>query len=98
MAKLIQVIESVENKGLGIPENPIRNVTNYFSLDGELLASEDPFIPFNEMVDAISFMNEVQGIIIDNFEDNAQSDRKSRVGVSAIVNKWIEYKKRQELK
>lgn len=41
-ARIVQVIETVANRGLGIEGNPIRNVTQYWSLDGTLLAESDP--------------------------------------------------------
>lgn len=42
MAKVIQVIETEEKRGEGIADDPIRCVMQYWSLDGELLAENDP--------------------------------------------------------
>jgi hypothetical protein len=43
-AKVIQVIETTEKRGSGKDESsPIRGVTQYWSLDGELLAENDPY-------------------------------------------------------
>lgn len=42
MARLIQVIETSEVRGAGIPGNPMRRVTQYFATDGTLLAEVDP--------------------------------------------------------
>ena len=41
-AKVIQVIETVSARGAGTPENPCRIVHQYWSLEGELLAENDP--------------------------------------------------------
>jgi hypothetical protein len=51
-ARVIQVIEVVVKRGCGITycndprhvHQPIRDVTQFFSLDGELLAEQDPNI------------------------------------------------------
>ncbi len=45
MAHLEEIIVSVENKGMGEPHDPIRNVTQYWSKDGNLLAENDPLAP-----------------------------------------------------
>jgi hypothetical protein len=37
MAKIIQVIETYERKGIGTPEDPIRQVYQIWSLDGNLI-------------------------------------------------------------
>lgn len=42
MAKVIQVIETVEHRGRGVEGDPHRGVTQYWSLDGSLLAEVDP--------------------------------------------------------
>ena len=42
MAKVIQVIETEITRGKGIEGDPIRGVTQYWSLDGDLLAEHDP--------------------------------------------------------
>lgn len=41
-AKVIQVIETVSSRGKGTEENPCRWVHQYWSLEGELLAENDP--------------------------------------------------------
>jgi hypothetical protein len=42
-AKVIQVIETtLFRKGAGTPESPLRCVTQYWTLDGKLLAEVDP--------------------------------------------------------
>lgn len=40
-AKVITVIETVSVIGSGTPENPLRHMTRYWSLDGDLLAEHD---------------------------------------------------------
>ena len=41
-AKLIQVIEVERNRGRGVDGDPVRTVTQYWSVDGVLLAEKDP--------------------------------------------------------
>jgi hypothetical protein len=41
--RVIPVIQStIGRKGKGVPDDPIRVITRYFSLDGEPLAEVDP--------------------------------------------------------
>lgn len=42
MAKVIQVIETVEKRGKGVEGDMIRGVTQYWTLDGVMLAEVDP--------------------------------------------------------
>lgn len=44
MAKVIQVIETEVKRGKGVLDDPMRGVTQYWSLDGELLAEHDPIL------------------------------------------------------
>ncbi len=46
MAKLVEVIETDELRGIGTVENPIRRVQQFWSRDGELLMEKDPCDPF----------------------------------------------------
>lgn len=50
-AKVIQVIEikSLAGNGIGIEGDPLYEVTEYYSLDGELLARHNPFNPDKEL-------------------------------------------------
>jgi len=41
-AKVIEVIETKAMKGTGVQTDPVRIVTQYWSLDGKLLAECDP--------------------------------------------------------
>ncbi|APB77432.1 carboxypeptidase [Paenibacillus polymyxa] len=41
-AKVIQVIETKNDRGSGTETDPNRIITQYWSLDGELLAEYDP--------------------------------------------------------
>lgn len=41
MAKIIQVIETYERRGLGKDEDPVRNVYQLWSLDGKLIYEEE---------------------------------------------------------
>lgn len=40
-AKVIQVIETVSKRGLGTEKDPVRDVTQYWDLDGNFLAEAD---------------------------------------------------------
>lgn len=45
-ARVIQVIETtLERRGKGTTEDPLRIVRQYYSLEGELLAEDDPHRP-----------------------------------------------------
>lgn len=44
-ASTVTVVRVVTYEGAGIPEDPGRLVTSYYSLDGELLAKHDPNFP-----------------------------------------------------
>lgn len=40
-AKVIQVIETKAKRGLGIPQDPVREVTQYWDLEGNFLGEKD---------------------------------------------------------
>lgn len=41
IAKVIQVIETKAERGLGVEKDPVREITQYWSLEGKLLAERD---------------------------------------------------------
>lgn len=41
-AKVIQVIETTAKRGLGTKKDPVREVTQYWDLEGKFLAEMDP--------------------------------------------------------
>lgn len=43
-ARVVPVIETKSTRGAGTSANPIRLVTQYWSLDGKLLAENDSFM------------------------------------------------------
>ena len=43
-ARVIRVIETKAARGSGTSEQPSRSVTQYWSLDGKLLAETDPYL------------------------------------------------------
>lgn len=45
-AKVVQVIETKAKRGLGIEKDPVREVVQYWSLDGKFLAERDDDIQF----------------------------------------------------
>lgn len=51
-AKAVLVIETKTARGSGAAEQPVRIVTEYWSLDGEKLAENDPYL--REMASASS--------------------------------------------
>lgn len=50
-ARVIQVIETKSARGSGKAEQPVRIVTEYWSLDGKKLAENDPYF---EVMDVAS--------------------------------------------
>jgi len=42
-ARIIQVIETISNRGNGTENNPYREVIQYWDFEGKLLAEVDPF-------------------------------------------------------
>lgn len=40
-ARVIQVIETKAERGLGVEKDPVREITQYWSLEGKLLAERD---------------------------------------------------------
>jgi hypothetical protein len=48
VAKVIQVIECHINRGKGIEKEPCRTVTQYWTLEGELLVEKDPWVQMKE--------------------------------------------------
>lgn len=44
--EVIQVVRTtLERRGRGVENDPIRRVTQYWSIDGQLLAEDDPHKP-----------------------------------------------------
>ena len=42
MPRVIQVIQTEEQRGDGTQESPLRQVSQYYTLEGEFLAEDDP--------------------------------------------------------
>jgi hypothetical protein len=63
MARVIQVIETAEKRGKGVEGDPIRGVIQYWSLDGELLAENDPVDdgPSQTILDGQRLLKEIGG-------------------------------------
>lgn len=49
-AKIVPVIMTTSKVGLGIKEDPIREVTQFWSLDGKLLCTADNYGVCNETI------------------------------------------------
>jgi hypothetical protein len=45
MPRVIEVIEADEEKGSGVMDSPYRRVKRYYTLDGDLLAENDQWLP-----------------------------------------------------
>lgn len=48
-ARVIQVIETKALKGIGTEKDPVREVTQYWDLDGKRLAISDPHLALNNI-------------------------------------------------
>ena len=55
LAKIVQVIQVLETRGIGEKKEPVRCVTSFWSLKGEKLFEQDPY--FRSMADASSNAN-----------------------------------------
>lgn len=59
-ARVISVIETISTRGEGLTkDDPVRGVTKYWSLEGELLATRDPFL---EMMHAACHSEDEQSV------------------------------------
>lgn len=56
MAKLIQVIETQTRRGTGTDGTAVREVTEYWSPEGRLLAEQDPCGPLYDPTDGTWIM------------------------------------------
>lgn len=49
---IVSVIRSVRTVGTGVPDDPVRTIVQYWSLNGELLAeldfNDDPYSPLRQ--------------------------------------------------
>lgn len=48
-ARVIQVIETKEIKGVGTEKDPVREVIQYWDLDGKRLATSDPNLAYENI-------------------------------------------------
>lgn len=69
-AKVIQVIETKAKRGLGIEKDPVREVTQYWSLDGKFLAERDDDIQF--LNDLATWESKRLTEIIEDLKENQQ--------------------------
>ena len=44
MAKLVTLIETAERRGKGVEDDPVRLVSQWFTLEGEFVAERDPWL------------------------------------------------------
>lgn len=58
-ARVIQVIETISNRGAGTLDDPCRPVKQYWDFDGKFLAEFDPCLP-NEDTKDIRYINRMK--------------------------------------
>ncbi len=78
--RLIQVIEvSLERRGKGTAEDPVRRVRQYYSTDGVLLAEHDPFLAEQKSLGP-NAIDQIKRVINDATIDLSRRDHD--VGIS----------------
>jgi hypothetical protein len=62
MAKLVELIETDDLRGVGIPSDPCRRVQQWFTKDGTLVVESDPhaYVAAQDMLRQISGRDSVQ--------------------------------------
>jgi hypothetical protein len=51
MPSVVAVIESLETRGTGVPDDPVRWVKTYHTLDGTFLAERDEYLDYRRQRD-----------------------------------------------
>ena len=74
-ARVIQVIETKAKRGIGIEKDPIREVTQYWDLDGKFLAERDEDKQY--LADHIKWECERMNEIIEEWKEEQQLPRNS---------------------
>lgn len=72
-ARVIQVIETISNRGAGTLDDPCRPVKQYWDFDGKFLAEFDPCLP-NEDTKDIRYINRMKREKSIASQNIAQSD------------------------
>ncbi len=67
-ARIILVIETKAERGFGIEKDPVREVTQYWSLEGKLLAERDDDAQF--LCDLVTWESERLSKIIEDSKEN----------------------------
>ncbi len=67
-ARVIQVIETKAERGLGVEKDPVREITQYWSLEGKLLAEKDEDTQF--LCDLVSWESKRLAKIIEDLKEN----------------------------
>ncbi|WP_333685127.1 hypothetical protein [Enterocloster lavalensis] len=73
-ARVIQVIKTKEIKGVGTEKDPVREVIQYWSLDGKPLATSDPCLASNNMENTYGFDEEVLERIVEERREKRPSE------------------------
>lgn len=66
--KVINVIEVKAKRGLGIEKDPVREITQYWDMDGNLLAERDSDSQF--MTDQVMWESERLKAIVEDYSKN----------------------------
>lgn len=72
--KMISVIEVKTKRGLGIEEDPVREVTQYWDMDGNFLAEKDSDSQF--LLDQVNWEAKRLKTIIENHLKNRENQRE----------------------
>lgn len=66
--KVINVVEVKAKRGLGIEKDPVREITQYWDMDGNLLAESDSDSKF--MTDQVMWESERLKAIVEDYSKN----------------------------
>ena len=66
--RVISVIEVKANRGLGIEKDPVREITQYWDMDGNFLAERDSDSKF--MTDQVMWESERLKAIVEDYSKN----------------------------
>lgn len=66
--RVISVIEVKANRGLGIKDDPVREITQYWDMDGNFLAERDSDSKF--MTDQVMWESERLKAIVEDYSKN----------------------------
>lgn len=71
-ARVIQVIETKAERGLGVEKDPVREITQYWSLEGKFLAERDDDTQF--LCDLVAWESKRLAKIIEDLKGDERED------------------------